>query len=89
MNSKKAKRLRQLVRHLQDKAAIAESEWSVPGVIKYTASKFSASSIVGNAPSIPESPFDGITYQRVLSADCGKSIYRTMKKRALGAAKAK
>jgi hypothetical protein len=34
MNSKKAKRLRQLVEHLQTKGAIGTSEWAVFGSMK-------------------------------------------------------
>lgn len=64
MNAKKAKRLRQLVRHLQNKGVINDGDWEqiVPVV----------------TPSGEEVP--GKT---ALHPDCGKSVYKKMKKNAV------
>ena len=79
MNSKKAKRLRQLVRVMQDKGVV-DGEWEVNGHIKHD--------IVVNNPKM----FDASTNptielhtakQSVLKPECGKAVYKQMKKRTI------
>jgi hypothetical protein len=64
MNAKKAKRLRQLVRHLQHKGVISNGEWEqvVPVV-------------TANG--------EEIAGKTALHPDCGKSVYKKMKKNAV------
>ena len=72
MNSKKAKRLRQLVKHLQEKGAVENGEWTIRGSVSH---------------EIPVLNIDGktgpiIKTQSVLHAECGRSVYKQMKRRA-------
>jgi hypothetical protein len=77
MNSKKAKRIRQLVRHLMEKGAVDDAEWTIAGHIEHR--KTSPSSIVGSDDGaisrVPQ-----FVRQRVLDPTCGRTIYKKMKK---------
>lgn len=89
MNSKKAKRLRQLVEHLQTKGVIEQSEWAVYGSQTHTKMMPITDDSLSSASPITH---DGriVTQQRqtvtqstaMLDPACGKSIYKQMKKRA-------
>lgn len=87
MNSKKAKRIRQLVRHLQSKALIEDSPWEVAGSIDHRRYA-SPSSILSSDPAVIRDEEAKLTSiydvrkQRVLDPACGKAIYKTMKARA-------
>jgi hypothetical protein len=70
MNSKKAKKLRQLTRVMQDKG-IVEKEWQIEGSIRH------------NKPTINDYVNGTITtvQQSLLKPECGKAVYRQMKRR--------
>lgn len=71
MNSKKAKRLRQLVRHLQNKSAVESADWiDVNDDVVYKKVTLNGSATVG------------MTVTRKLKPECGRSIYQIMKKTA-------
>ena len=77
MNTKKAKKLRQLVCHLMAKGAVAEGGWTVYGSAKMQTRK-TPTTIDGAAGQ----PY-AITGTVMLDPACGKAIYRQMKKRAV------
>lgn len=83
MNSKKCKRLRQLVRHLQDKAAVANSNWCVASNVekKRNVPNFAAFKDGVRDESLPAT-VETIFHQRILDPKCGRAIYQQMKKRA-------
>lgn len=72
MNSKKAKKLRQLTRVMQDKGVV-DKEWQIDGSIRH------------KKPTMGEY-VNGKEYstvqQSLLKPECGKAVYRQMKKRA-------
>jgi hypothetical protein len=84
MNSKKAKRIRHLVKHLQEKAAIADAPWAVPGYIEHKFNVPNPAAFKADAPdeSIPKTIVE-VHRQRVLDPKCGRAIYQQMKKRAV------
>jgi len=73
MNGKKAKRLRQVVRLMQEKGVV-EKEWAVEGSIKH---------VNNGVPNIrPDRVFDldtTVTYQSMLKPECGKAVYKRLK----------
>lgn len=71
MNSKKAKRLRQLVKHLQTKGVIEDKDWAVYGSQQHKSSD-----------SDPENPKWIVQQTRMLDPACGKAIYKQMKTRS-------
>lgn len=71
MNSKKAKRLRQLVRHLQDKSAVESTEW-----IGVNDDDVFKNVTVNGSATI------AMTTTRKLKPECGRSIYQMMKRTA-------
>lgn len=79
MNSKKAKRLRQLVRHLQEKGGVAQAPWEVAGTIDHR--KLAPPSLSSATPD-ESKPVVVIHKQRVLDPACGKAIYRQFKAKA-------
>ena len=88
MNAKKAKKLRQLTRVMQDKGVV-EKEWQVNGHIDHV--KFHEPLIIrGNDSDVEakmaahKAKIDQLTVQQsVLKPQCGKAVYRAMKKRAM------
>jgi len=72
MNSKKAKRIRQLVRHLQDKGIVGKDGWTV----------YKDQPIVRNLVIDDTSTPTEIGFQRRLNPDCGRAVYNAMKKNA-------
>jgi hypothetical protein len=82
MNQKKAKRIRALVRHLMTKGAITDKAWTVAGYIEHRQNKFSPSSIAADAADeVKSEPI--VHRQRVLDPECGRSVYRRMKRVAV------
>lgn len=71
MNSKKAKRLRQLVRHLQDKGAVEAKDWT----------QYADEPTMSLNQNNPNNPIN-MAVKRKLDPECGKSIYKMMKKNA-------
>lgn len=74
MNAKKAKRLRQLVRHLMGQGAVNESSW-----ISYIPSVMTVIDKNGTVRTI-SGPKDFVTMPIELDAGCGRAIYQKMKK---------
>ena len=75
MSSKKAKKVRQLLRHLQKKAGVANMQWEV---YKETPRIMSVESENPDEP-----PREVVVHvNRTLDPSCGKAIYKQMKKRA-------
>lgn len=68
MNLKKAKRLRALVRHLQEKGAIVNKDWTI-----YSEAPNSQDGSSGN--------FHGARRCNKLDPTCGRAVYKQMKKR--------
>lgn len=75
MNSKKAKRIRALVKHLQNKGALESSEWVTLGSVGNNKSKVKMDE-EGNLIQVREA-----TTTAMLDPKCGKAVYRQMKKR--------
>ena len=92
MNEKKAKKLRQLVRHLMEKGAITDAGWInytpnvyqtvMPVRTKVSKKVNEEGFIVENVPMLAAGKQGFITSPVELDAACGKAIYRAMKKRA-------
>lgn len=79
MNSKKAKRLRQLVRVMQDKG-IVDKEWETSGHVRHPV----ISDEQLGTSSIEKAFIDQImppALQSMLKPECGKAVYKGMKKR--------
>ena len=74
MNSKKAKKLRQLVRHLTSKAG-------TPDQTEYTDNLKRKTELVMGKDGIMQ-PSDVIRTTRVLSTNCARAVYQQMKKNA-------
>lgn len=75
MNSKRAKRLRQLARLLMDQGGINSQPWCAHTTDSGTTIKNITNSD-GESRSVPVK-----TSAVVLTKECGKSLYHTMKKR--------
>jgi uncharacterized protein YjhX (UPF0386 family) len=75
MNGKKARQLRQLVRHLQDKGAIESKDWVAYG----TRNRTLARTVRDEDGSLKEVRVPDTTIW--LMPTCGKAIYKQMKKR--------
>jgi hypothetical protein len=75
MSSKKAKKVRQLLRHLQKKAGMDNVQWEV---YKETPRVMSVESENPDEPSREMV----VHVNRTLDPTCGKAIYKQMKKRA-------
>jgi hypothetical protein len=82
MNAKKAKALRALTKHLQNKGVIENQEWEVASTIDHRKVFTPSNAIVGDGKSTENFPQVVIHKQRVLDPACGKAIYKTMKARA-------
>lgn len=76
MNAKKAKRIRQLVQHLQTKGAINEN-WELYGNQQHTD--------VSSDLSVPKMI---IQPTKMLDPACGKAVYKQMKQRAIATGRA-
>lgn len=75
MSAKKAKKVRQLLRHLQKKAGMDSMQWEVYKETPRVASVESENS--------DEPPREMVVHvNRTLDPSCGKAIYKQMKKRA-------
>lgn len=76
MNSKKAKALRRLSENLQDKGLVSNPKWEDVGFIEHQKPVLS---VFGDKRDgyIPSS------YQRVLDNQCGKALYKRLKKSTL------
>jgi hypothetical protein len=72
MNSKKAKKLRQLTRVMQDKGVV-DKEWKVGGSISHDRPTMD-DVVMGTMTSVKQS---------VLKPECGQAVYKAMKKRAM------
>ena len=80
MNGKTAKKLRQLVRHMQEKGAIESKDWVAYGTRNRTISK----TVRGEDGELKEVRVPDTTIW--LMPTCGKAIYNQMKKRVKPAA---
>jgi hypothetical protein len=72
MNAKKAKKIRQLVRHLQNKGLVGKDGWEV----------YNDQPIVRNLVINDTSTPAEIGFSRKLDLDCSKAVYKSMKKNA-------
>jgi hypothetical protein len=76
MNEKKSKRLRQLVRHLQQRGAIEEQSW-----LKYASyPEMSTRAFINSSGKLDQMPW--MKGQAVMDPGCGRAIYQRMKKNA-------
>jgi len=75
MNSKKAKRIRALVKHLQQKGALETAEWTTYGSIGGN-KMVTKQDAQGNLIQVREA-----TATTALDPKCGRSVYKQMKKR--------
>ena len=84
MNGKKAKKLRQLTRLLQDKG-IVDKEWKVSGSIEHE--KAMVYDFAGKDTTkfidVSNVPKPVMIKQSMLKAECGQAVYKAMKKRAM------
>ena len=80
MNGKKAKRLRQLVNVLQEKKVI-DPEWRIDGYISHECYNYNTDIFRSNTQTLPQPPT--ISKQSVLKPECGKAVYKQMKKRTI------
>lgn len=79
MNSKKAKRLRQLVRVMQDKGVV-EKEWTNTGHVKHAV----ISDEQLGTSTLQRAFADAVMppkLQSMLKPECGRAVYQGMKKR--------
>lgn len=79
MNSKKAKRLRALVRHLQERGAVENINWE-----EYTSRKqrIMLPPASGLEPTRDSTTNYTLHITRALNPSCGKAVYKQMKKRS-------
>lgn len=80
MNSKKAKRLRQLVRVMQQKGVV-DSEWEVNGHIKHAIASEEDAKTIALHSNININELIPAKLQSMLKPECGKAVYKGMKKR--------
>lgn len=74
MNGKKAKKLRQLVRHLTEKSGM--------GWVDYEDQQFRAFVPVPSMPGSDDGIKEVVHVTRKLKPDCGRAVYQQMKKAA-------
>ena len=73
MNEKKSKRLRQLVRHLQDRGAIENKNW-----LQYASyPEMSTRAFVNSSGKLDQMPW--MKGQAIMDPGCGRAIYQKMK----------
>lgn len=72
MNEKKAKKLRQLVRHLQQKGTVGANGW-----VYYNDSPVVKNYLVDDKVTPTQ-----VGFSRRLHPDCGRAVYQAMKKNA-------
>jgi hypothetical protein len=77
VNEKKVKKLRQLVRHLQNTGAVGKIGWTV----------YNDSPVVKNLLIDDKVTPTQVGVSRRLHPDCGRAVYQAMKKNARGAAR--
>lgn len=72
MNEKKAKKLRQLVKHFQNKGIAGKLGWTV----------YIDTPVISNMKFYDAAQPTEVGFQRKLNPDCGRAVYKAMKKNA-------